>query len=490
MKKITVSLLVLSLFFTNALAISNVKISGKVPEYAGDSLKFLSYFDYLTLEEKPVVAVKVASDGTFEARFSVKETQQIFLHLGVYKLYLYVQPNANYQVIFPPKQEKTTVDLLNPYFEETELMMGISNFKDNDLNFLIQAFDNSFLPYLNKYALNTGGKTITKELNNNTYAYNMRVKTKPEELAATLQSLETSFPERRDTFFNAYYFYKTGLLRHWASQYKARAISSDCFKNHPVLYQNTAYMELFGVIYDKYFSYLGRTPQGANIYTAINSLKSIAALKHVLSQDSVFTNEQLKELVILKCLYDEFYQPNFTRSAILTVLDSVALTSKYTENVGIAQRMKYKITHLMAGYEPPAFSLADTSGNMYTPKSWNGKMVYLNFCTTVSYSCLKHFGLLQALKTRLGDKIEIVTILADDTEAARTFLRQNNYNWTFLSFTKQPEVLKQYDIRAFPTYFIISSEGKLLRSPSKGPDEGVEVDLLNFERDRIRKEGE
>jgi len=467
-----------------------VKITGQAAEYAGDSLHFMTYTDYLTLEEKTIASAKVSPDGTFEVQFPLTETEQVFMHLGTYKLYLYVQANCLYNIMLPPKSEKSQTDLLNPYFEENELFIGVSNYKDNNLNFLIQAFDNSFLPYLNKYALNTGGKSITKELNSNYYAYNMHAKAKPEELTATLQSLETSFPERKDSFFAAYFYYKTGLLRHWSSQYKARAISFDCFKNQPVLYKNPAYMELFSVIYDRYFNYFGRSPQGAGIYTAINTNKSLSALKQILNQDSVFINERLKELVILKCLYDEYYQPNFTRSSILTLVDSMSTNALYAESRDIAQRMKYKITRLMAGYEPPTFSLADTTGKMYTLDRWKGKLVYLNFCASFSYSSMKDFTLMQNLKDKLGDKIEIVTILADNSEAARSFLRQKKYNWTFLSFEKQPDVLKAYSIRAFPSYFVISPEGKLLRSPAKSPSEGIENDLFKIEQDRIRKEGQ
>lgn len=470
--KLSIFILILMTATLNAMKTSNVRITGQAIEYAGDSLHFMVYSDYLTLAEEQLVAVKVDKEGKFDAQFLLQETKQVFIHLGVYKMYLFAQPNGNYDVILPTKRAKTQADLLNPYFEEIELMFGIKNYKESDLNFLIRAFDSSFDPYLSTFALNV-------------YA-----KQKPEELANALKSLDSSFPNRNDSYFSSYYLYKTGLLRHWAYQFKAKAISIDYFKNMPVLYNNPAYMELFSIVYDKYFSYFGRTAKGKEIYTAVNTEKSLSKLENVLQQDSVFSDNKLKELVIIKCLYDEFYQPNCSRSAILTLLDSVAISSVHAENKAIAQRMKQKITQLMVGYEPPAFSLTDTSGRMYTLQSWKGKLVYLNFCTSFSYSSLKDFALLQNLKERLGDKIEIVTILADNVESIRSFSRQNNYSWKFLSFSNQSEVLKKYDIRAFPTYFLISPEGKLLRSPAKGPSEGVEEDLLIIERNRIREAGQ
>jgi peroxiredoxin len=469
LKKIALSIIALAVSGTFIQAANAVVVKGVAPQYAGDSLHFLSYADYLTLAEEQLATVKVAADGSFSASFALTETRMLFLHLGKNKTWFYAEPGKQYEVVLPPRLDKMPADSLNPYFEENEIQLGIQNIKDTDLNFLIQAFDNSFEPYMS------------------TFAHNIYAKKKPDELSKALQSLDNSFPNRNNNqFFEAYFRYKTGLLRHWAYQFKAKAVSDGYFKQQPVLYQNPAYMELFGIVFDKYFSYFGRTPKGAAIYDAINKERSLQSLHRVLTQDSVLLDKPLRELVMLKCLYDEFYQPNFTRKSILVILDSIAQTSQYPENKNIAQRMENKITRLMLNYAPPKFSLSDTSGKKYTLESWHGKYVYLSFCASASYACLKEFAMLQNLKERCGDKLEFVTILADDSERAREFLRVNNYKWTFLSYVSQPLVLKEYDIRAFPTYFLISPEGKLLRSPAKSPAEDFEKDWAEIQRDAVR----
>jgi len=48
----------------------------------------------------------------------------------------------------------------------------------------------------------------------------------------------------------------------------------------------------------------------------------------------------------------------------------------------------------------------------------------------------------------------------------------------------QPEVLKEYDIRAFPTYFLIGPDGKLILSPAPSPAEDFEQRLFEIMKAR------
>ncbi len=228
------------------------------------------------------------------------------------------------------------------------------------------------------------------------------------------------------------------------------------------LYSNPAYMDLFNQVYDDYFSYFGRTDNGKKIYTDIGKLKSITSLKRTLGQDSVLTNDTLKELVILKCLYDEFYNDKFSRSAMLTVLDSLALQTKIQEHKLIAKNIREKVTKLLVGYKPPDFKLYDKDSNLVSLESYKGEYVYLSFCTTISYACIKEFGMLEKLYENHKDHFKIVVICMDESLAqVKRFVEMKGYSYTFLFYGNQPDVFKDYDIRAFPTYYFIDKEGQV-----------------------------
>jgi hypothetical protein len=51
-------------------------------------------------------------------------------------------------------------------------------------------------------------------------------------------------------------------------------------------------------------------------------------------------------------------------------------------------------------------------------------------------------------------------------------------------YDRQPDVLKEYDIRAFPTYFLIGPDGKLILSPAPSPSEDFESELFEVMKAR------
>ena len=50
-----------------------------------------------------------------------------------------------------------------------------------------------------------------------------------------------------------------------------------------------AYMELFNQVYDKYFTFLGRSEAGKKIYRDINQFHSYSSLLQTLSEDTHIT---------------------------------------------------------------------------------------------------------------------------------------------------------------------------------------------------------
>jgi thioredoxin-related protein len=87
--------------------------------------------------------------------------------------------------------------------------------------------------------------------------------------------------------------------------------------------------------------------------------------------------------------------------------------------------------------------------------------------------------MLQKLYEKHNKYLEIVTIIVDeDVELMKDFVNRSGYSWTFLHFDMQPEILQEYDVRTFPTYFLIDNQGKLAMSPAPSPAEEFEGRLF------------
>jgi len=446
-----------------------VTISGTSKSYAGDEIVFYRYADLITMAEEEMGRCKVENNGAFSCQIKTDETIYLFSHLGIYRIYLFVEPGKSYKLLLPNKESKSESQRLNPYFRETDLLVGIANIDKSDLNFLINSFDLSFNEKFDG-------------LINETYKGKTKIN-----VDSIINSLESRYEQYKLSYFNTYRYYRYGLLKQLTYIQKSRSTSERYFLNKPVKYSNMAFMELFNLVYDKYFIFFSRTEKGNAVFKDITQDKSLYALKRTLATDDVLSNDTLKELVILKGLHDGFFEDKFSRSALLTILDSLYFTTKIPEHLVIAENIRTKVTHLLAGFVPAPFELYDSKGKLVKLSDFEGKYVYLNFCTSSSYTCLQEFTILQKLYEKHKQMLEIVTICVDnDKNDISNLLKNAGYDWTFLHYGNKPEIVKDFDIRAYPTYFLIGPDRKLLLSPAPSPQEDFEIKFFKI----LRSKGE
>jgi peroxiredoxin len=444
-----------------------VTITGHASSYSGSELTFYFYPDWITNFKEVAGKCQVAENGDFSLDILLPATRQIVTDLGIYKGYFFAVPGRTYQIVLPEKTDKKPEDELNPYFEQEEIHLGIDNVANNDLNLLIAMFDNTYFPYFNKHVENVYAKADNKRLDED------------------IQKMDEPFKENADIFFREYRRYRFAMLKLFANQQKVQSLSDEYFNNQPVLYDNPAYGDLFNRVFDKYFVFFGRSDSGKKIYSDINQNHSLGDLLETLSVTDDFSNDTLTELVILKQIHDEYYSNNFSRNGLLEILDSISVTTSNKNHQLLCRHIMDKLTKLQSGYEPPQFELQDVSGKMIKLSDFKGKYVYLNFCTCQSYACLNEFNLLTQLNKQHKDKLVILTITTDPVDDAfKQFLIKNNYDWTFLHYNNQPEILKDYDIRTFPTYFLIGPDGKLIYSPAASPSENFELKLFDVMKAR------
>lgn len=461
------TILLFSLLFSSNTLLAQVKLLGNAPSYKGEELIFYSFSDMITQTEEELARCKVATDGKFSCELKIDETTYIFSHLGIYRAYMFVEPGQDYKIVLPPFEPKTESQRLNPFFREVDLHIGIENMKPNDLNYLISTFDLAFNENFDQIVMEaySGVQTIS--------------------LDSLIIRLEDIFSKHNQPFFNAYRKYRYGLLSQLSLMQQSRSISENYFQDKPILYNNPSYMELFNLLFDKYFLFISRSETGNAVFNNITGQRSYTNLKNTLAQDDVLQNDSLLELVILKGLHDGFFDDKFSRSALLAVLDSIYTTSKIAEHIMIAQNIRSKVTRLLAGFVPAPFELYDVNGNLLSLRNFEGKYVYLNFCSTSSYTCLQEFSLLEKLYEKHRKRLEIVTISVDrDINDLKNFLDQTHYNWTFLHYGNKPDIIKDFDVRAFPTYFLIGPDRRLITSPAPSPKENFEIQFFRLLRSR------
>jgi peroxiredoxin len=446
-----------------------VTITGKSIDYAGDSLVFFSYSNMITFSEKEIASCLVGDSGVFKCNLTLEEPRLIFSHLGVYNCFMYAEPGMVYEIRLPQKRQKSMADEANQFFEETSVHLSLKvtgttdDFsvpgKDEELNFLIHAFNDYFYPYYYKFAVN---------------AYTDRINQK--ELKDAVENLLTPFQDIRSPFFVTYMDYRIGLLNHYGNQISSQRIIEDFFLDRPVRYQNPAYMELFNEIFNDYFDLFNQKYPKRNLPQILNRDKDYSRLNEILIRDASLKNDSLRELILLREFYNGFFDQKNIRSSMLQLLDSLQVNTSIEIYSNMVRDIMLEITRLLPGYAPPDFSLYDHDSTLVHLSDFHGEYVYMNFCNSFSYYCIKEYEYLKILQQRLQGQVKILTILVDDSfQSMQDLMKNNSYPWTFLHFSNQPEVIDDYDIRTYPSYFLINPEGKLILSPAPSPAENFEA---------------
>lgn len=446
---------------------NNVTITGNNEEYAGDTLVFLSYSNMVSFAEKELGRCAVDTGGNFECRINLGQIQHIFCRMGIYNCYLYAQPGRNYIVRLPRKREKSMEDLTNPAFKETSVHLSVkatdatANTEippDEELNFSIRAFNDAFYPYYYKFVVN---------------AYGNRVDRKGFEQAVA--EIREPFDSLEGSFLRSYINYRIGLLEHYGNQVSNKNITKSYFLNNPVFPSNPAYMELFNEIHKDYFLAFAEEHPGARLPVVLNREMDYRKANNILLKEASLKNDTLRELVMLKGLYDGIYDGKNISSSMIQMLDSLGQNSGIDLHQQAVRDIMLEVSRLLPGYKPADFTLYNSDSTLVRLSDFKGQYVYLNFCNSFGYYCIREFEYLRVLHERLSDRLSIVTILVDDSfQNMQELVRSNNYPWTFLHFSRQPEVLDDYDIRSYPYYFLISPTGELILSPAPSPVENFE----------------
>lgn len=445
---------------------AEIVIEGTQPTYPGKEIYFYTFADPFTATDSLVGACKVDSNGHFKVELAISDTALLYSYFGIYKGYVYVIPQKHYVVDLPDWQDKSPADELNPFFEPVEFYFKIKNYADNHLNELFHNFDSIYFEIIKKYI--NPLKPLKK---------------------STVDSIQLVFqkyiPAESPSYFKNYALYKFGFFQYLTWHKRAGYLSKTYFEQKPILYNNVAYFDLFNAVYDKYFYFFGQTPKGKEIFDIINSRKSYYQLIELLKNDLVLNNETFRELVILKNIYSEFYASNFSRSGLLAVLDTLLECTKNDRHKSFGINIRQKMTRLMPNNYPPDFELYDKDNRLVKLSDFRGSYVYLNFCSCNSYACMKEFDLLGRLAEKFSKNLIILTISTDENKNDMMRYANNGHlNWIFLHYGNQPEIIKHYDVRAYPTYYLIGPDGKLIFSPAKTPAEYFEIELFKVMRAR------
>jgi len=450
-------------------------IAASEADYAGKQIR-------TTIAWNPIITVPEFSStlicsttGRFEQKIPLHAPRVVQFESGIYQLYLYMEPGFHYEVALPKYQEKENDDRISPYYQALILPLTVLSRSslttgdivggELDVNRDIARFDSLF-SLANMAVLN---KRRAGQLGN------------PDSL---IQSMEDAFEDAKTPFFADYRRFRYGILqlndgRMGLEEVSRRYLGPAVMEWHP------GFTELFKVMFRDFIYYYSQTPEGNKLPHIINRTQDFQRAREVILDHPAIWCDTLAEMVLLQEFSGLFYNGDFHKEAILIMLDSMS-HKPVSEKFGLyASQLKKKLESLVPGHAPPLLPLDDLDGSSFSMDLLKGKYTYLFFGTPEHYGCMMEYPFLQAYVDKHSEYLQVITVMASQKKGAlNDFMKRNGYSWKVLLLDGRTSVLNDYQIRAYPSAFLIGPEGKILLSPSALPTDGFEQQLFRIMRSR------
>jgi len=456
-------------------------IKGEALEYANMDIRVYRYTDYITFTEMQIGTFHVDSTGFFSFSFPLQYTQEVFMYVGIYKCFLFAEPDSTHEIIMPPRIDKTLVEELNPFFSPEDLSLGIKNPEAHDLNMQIFTFNHLYESFLHEH-------------------FQLIFVFRDKRIVDVLEEkIDSVFADYSNPFFTYYKDYRLFALRHMAYQRDRMGVTKNYLLHTPPSYYNPPYMSFVQMVWKDYLTNNYMKKMGIDMRQSIIFGKSPTMFKERMEEYMALRNDTLKELILLQCLSDCFKLPDvFPRQTVLQTLDSVIYLSHIPEHTIIAEAIKKKNSLLQESDVAPEFILYNQDSIPISLSKFQGKHVYMGFCRSENIECIQHYKIIEKMNKKTRKHLHVLIISYEkDFEKFAAFVNANKkkYNWTFVYGGDDPEIAKKYRVKGMPSYVLLDPRGavSVLHAPS--PEDNFQEKFANVyltwrknESERIKQE--
>lgn len=430
---------------------TQVKITGKAPEYANNSIGLNRLHDFISEEKMKLGTIRFNSEGIFNLEVELTETSLCFADFDGYHGMIYLEPGKSYEIVFPPKRKLTESQKRNPFVKPEPIWFGISKPDKDELNIHIQQFEQAYVILENKYF-------------DQIFTYQAK------SLVDTVKlKLDKEFPKTNSVLFESHKLFRKANLEFALNQGKSAIFMESYFISIKPIYNLAAYSTLFNQVFLNYFSVLTNASNSTNIKNLINSSALQQLDEHF--QKQLHFNKELSHFVLLKSMNDANYSKQFSKASILKMLEQVKTLgwSEYEQKT--AQLIRSELTYLTSGTNPPAILIENLNGQKVSFSDYPNRYVYLHFTDPKNSICRQHLDVLKTIASHYKDKLVIINVIP----ASLVF--KNESGWAGIFTTTECNIEETYKVKTYPNSFLIGKDGKILLSPAPNPIDGLDRQL-------------
>ncbi|WP_299576245.1 redoxin domain-containing protein [uncultured Sunxiuqinia sp.] len=437
-----------------------VVLSGKAPEYAGYQIELYRYADPISEEKQLLTRLAIATDGSFQAELSLRETTWAFATFDAYQASLFLEPGQQYELIFPPLKPVPPSQKRSAFFEADEISFVLKNSTPQELNRQIEAFELAYFKEESRYF---------------NQIYHQQSQAAVDSLNKRLLQ---AFPPTSNTYFERYKFYRLAFAEFILHQGESKQFIQTYFIAQKPDLAIPPCAQLFKQVFSNQFEFEGNKIQGTNFKRLVGQANLAGIEAYLISENG--WNSELSRLVILQAINDAYFQGKFSQRSLLSLLTKIKASSWEQNKKDIAQRLKAKLTYLQQGSQAPQFSMTDFKGQQHLLADFAGKYVYLNFTRVSNPICRQHLDQLKSLEAPLQQELQILNLIMHDEAEKQAIISQQNWLGTF--YVVDEQTADKYRISNFPIAYLLDPAGKLVLSPAPNPLDGFEQHFINLLR--------
>lgn len=460
-------LTLLSIVITLFSHAQNVIIKGVAKSYEYREIGVWVNSDYISNSQKQLTYSVIDSLGNFTLEFNSKEIQYITLKVDKNISNMYIEPKGNYEVIFMPPDSTT---YHNPNLEH-DVKLSIKLKSKTEINSLTMDYDKRFDDFL-------------------TVDYIAFLKRTPQ---AKIDSFKIAMKEFYSTVNNPYfknYINYTIASLEQKTKVSEKKLFVEYIAKKPILYNNPEYMLFFNDFFKQKIQDFSMSKLGTPMAFQINDRGSYSGTMDVLKRDEFLQNDSIRELVLIKGLYESYYDNAFKKPSIIAILQQLVQETPIEEHRRIAKNILNSFSKLQKGGQAPFFEFPDKAGITHSlDELRTNKYVYLMIYDINCSACQQQMKIIPSLIKKYGDRITFVSISTDKTNAdLKNFQTKNpKYTWLFLHDNSLGKFKADYEIKTLPSYFLIDPNGKFIQVPAESPEEDIDRAFYDITKPKAKE---
>ena len=433
------------LLFAFVTTAQNVTITGRSNQ-TNVLIRLFAYEDLINETGILLDQGKTDAQGHFILEGAVKQILPARIYIGLEYVDLILSPNATYDIeIIVPEQEENV-----SYFEKETPTIRVKRASDKGIYRQIVYSEEIVNGYMMEH-------------------FNQIYRGRQMRYIDSIQNaISREVPDIKSEYVKNYNRYKIAAIRLGISADGGKKIIKDYFDGQPVLYTQSAYIDLFKELFGGYFNSASYDSHLLNDAF----MEGPAAFKKYLDTDPLMANNpRLAELITIYNLQKLCYGDRNTSRIAKDHLNYIKSQTKYFEHKAIIGDFFEKFNRLAAGTDAPVFTLKDGNGNVVSLSDFKDGLVLLQFVDGMSPVSERQFAELKNLHYQWQDSVQILTIATHDKmDIFKQQFSEKRIDWPLLDLGDNILLLEAYNVRTFPEYILIRKGNKIGEAPAPSPE--------------------